>query len=260
MQAAVSMFPDVTFVQALIGGAVVVFCSSLQSAVGFGFSLFAVPLLLMTLGLPLPYIVTIAMAASTAQRCVTVAKLHSSVDWRQLRIMIVVGICALPVGLLFLRMVSGQSQTFTRQCVGALILVAMGMRLALRVKPHKHIWGGWGIIASFFGGILNGFANIGGPPMVLWLYAHDWPRDRLRATILCWSLPMVPFQLALLLHSFGGQVVRAALLAVCYMPLALGGGLLGHVLGKRVDKNQLRAVATFLLILIGLYNVLHPLF
>ncbi|MCK5802999.1 MAG: sulfite exporter TauE/SafE family protein [Lentisphaeria bacterium] len=254
------MFPELTYLQAALGAAIVLFCSLLQAAIGFGFSLFAVPLLMMSLGLPLPYIVTIALTASTAQRCVTVTKLHRSVGWRELWPMIGIGILALPAGLFLLRLISGQSQAVTRQCVGLLILLAMGMRLAFRTEPRKHIWRGWGLIASFLGGILNGFANIGGPPMVLWLYAHDWPRDRLRATILSWSLPMVPFQMTLLLWSFGEDILRSALLAACYLPLSFAGSFLGLSLGKRVDERQLRIIATALLILIGLYNVLHPFF
>ena len=252
------MFPELTVLQAMLGAVIVLLCSTLQAAIGFAFSLFAVPLLMMSLGLPLPYIVTIVLTASTAQRCVTIAKLHEFVGWRELYPMIGIGILALPVGLFLLRLISGQSQAVTRQCVGVLILLAMGMRLAFRMRPRKHIGRGWGLLASFLGGILNGFANIGGPPMVLWLYAHDWPRDRLRATILAWSLPMVPFQVTLLLWSFGQDILRAALLAACYLPLSFVGSFLGLSLGKRADEKQLRTIATALLILIGLYNVLQP--
>jgi len=254
------MLPDISLGQALAGALVILYCSALQASVGFGFSLFAIPLLLMTLKLPLPHIVLIAMTSSMTQRCIAVYKLRRSVGWRDLAPMIAAAILALPIGLLLLKYVSGQSRDTARQCVGALVLGAMLVRLTFRPKPRRRIHRMWDLLAGFAGGVLNGFANIGGPPLVMWLYAHDWPRERLRVTVVAWSLPLTPFQAVLIVHAFGADVLKGALLSFCYLPMTGLGSWAGLTLGKKFSVRWLRTVAASLLILIGVYNLFQPLF
>ncbi len=63
----------------------------LQSIAGFGFSLFAIAALLM-LDYPLPEAVVLSTFGSTIQRCIGVATLHRSADWRTLSPLILIGI------------------------------------------------------------------------------------------------------------------------------------------------------------------------
>jgi hypothetical protein len=100
---------------------------------------------------------------------------------------------------------------------------------------------------------------MGGPPLVLWLNAHDWSTQRIRALLATLFLLLVPWQLAVYYLRFGAPILHMMALAAAYMPLVVLGGWSGNVCGDRLPRRQLRSLSYALLLAIAMFSILEPL-
>jgi uncharacterized membrane protein YfcA len=244
--------------QLVLAAVILLVASIIQSAIGFAFSLFAVPMLLFT-GLGLPETVGLIIVASLIQRTSCVWRLRGEVDWRELRPLIVLGVLGLPFGLWILSRLTQAGQAAGKQAVGACILAALAARHGFGGRGSGRVAPAWGYAAGFTGGILSGFAAIGGPPLVLWMLAHRWNSAKMRVVILAYSLPLTPFHVVLLFYRFGDPVMDAMLRGMVFCPVAIIGSLIGMRLGDRIDHGPLRVAVQIVLALIGLSALLGPL-
>jgi uncharacterized membrane protein YfcA len=90
-------------------GSVLCLGSIIQSSSGFGFGLFALPLLLL-IGIALPESVIIIVIGSAVQKIAAVSRLRKAVDWKGHAPFMAVGLAALPLGVYCLYRVSLLSQ------------------------------------------------------------------------------------------------------------------------------------------------------
>jgi hypothetical protein len=229
----------------------------LQSIAGFGFSLFAVSALLM-LDYPLPEAVVLSTFGSTIQRCIGVANLHRSADWRALSPLILIGIFVLPIGIWLLQSLSLQEKSFIGQVFGILLLTILTIRTFLKLKPKDKVHWSWGYLAAICSGILNGLANIGGPPLVLWIHAHRWTTEKKRVSTLLFTLPCVPFQFIFLYQVFGDLVPKTLFLGLFLIPTTVVGTFIGLAMGKKVSEKLLRLLSYNILMVLGIFLILKP--
>jgi uncharacterized membrane protein YfcA len=235
----------------LIGGMI-------QSITGFGFGLFALPPLLL-MGLDLPQAVVLIIVGSAVQKMTATAHLRRSVKWRQILPLMGVGLLTLPLGVYLMARVSAMDQAFVKQILGACILLLLLIRIWGARKTPGTPRAGWGYFAASLSGLLNGFANIGGPPMVLWTLAHRWPNARIRGTLLAFSLVFVPFQIILIWSIFGSTVGRSLIHALILIPVVLFGTWLGLRLGEKIPTAVLRGVMVGVLLLMAVISLVEPL-
>ena len=127
-----------------------------------------------------------------------------------------------------------------------------------RVKPRDVLARGWGFLAAACSGVLAGFANIGGPPLILWIHSQKWSNERNRVTIPAMSLPLVPFQFAMLLAAFGRSILPSAAQLMVLVPAVAAGSMVGLALGPRLSGPWLRTVAYVLLTITCLTCILGP--
>jgi len=240
-------------------GVLMLFGSVLQGVAGFGFTLFSLPLLLAG-GLGLVEAVTLCILGSTTQKIVAVYHLRSDVDWRVLIPMIVAGIAALPLGVYLMREISFLKSSLIRQIVGALILLSLAFQWFGKIRTRNALAKGWGYLAGFFGGLLTGLANIGGPPIVLWILAHRWSNEKMRVMALAFLLGLVPFQAVMLLSVFGKPILHAAGKGLVLIPVLLLGVWLGLRLGAKLRSKHVRLLMQLLLLIISLNAILRPFF
>jgi len=233
--------------------------SLLQSAVGFGFGLFVVPLLLLITDLSIYNTIGLMAAAGLVQSVVSVFHLRRHVDWKALQPLIVVTIIGLQLGVWLQYAIAGLDKTAIRQIVGAMQLATLLAFLLLKVEPQDRIHVLWGIAAVFLGGVIAGCAGMGGPFIVLWVAAHRWSNFKMRATILALIASMVPFQIGFLTWKFGTQVLQYALIGFLYLPLVPAGTAVGLWIGGRIPAKQLRQLMIGILFLIAGISILQPL-
>lgn len=243
----------------LLQGAILFFCAFVQSAVGFAFSLFSNTLLLFV-GLSLPEAVLLSTLGSTLQRTVMIGSLWRHVVWRDT--LPLSGICALmlPVGIVALRLCAKLDMNHVKAGMGILVLLVLLVQAVWRIQPRPRLHWAWGGLAAIISGVLNGLANIGGPPLLLWVHAHDWPTEQTRVTPMAITLLLVPVQLALMFAVFGRTVLPSTAQTAMLIPTILAGTVVGLSAGKRLSRSRLRAVALTLLALIALTAICGPLF
>jgi uncharacterized membrane protein YfcA len=236
----------------LAGGA------ALQSAAGFGYGLFSVPLLLL-IGLAPYEAIPVVTVATTVQAVTGVWHHRREVPWR------LVGVCGLlllisiPVGVYLLSRITLLSDAQVRQVFGGLVLAMVITYAVWRPRPREQVHHAWTIAAMLSSGLLAGLCGMAGPPVVLWAMTHQWSSRRTRATLWALFLAMTPLGLLFLYHRFGWVVVQSALLALAMVPAVLVGTLPGIWIGNRIPKSHLRRLGIILLLLLAAYMICQPL-
>ncbi len=239
------------FVMGVIGA-----CSLIQSAVGFAFGLFALPLLLMLTPLSLPQVVLLMVLTSALQRLLMVGHMHAHIPWRRAWPVLAAALLTLPAGLWLQYHLAGAERLIIRRCVGVLILAVLVIQWRRQSVPREGLARRWGFLTGSVSGVLSGLAGIGGPPIVIWLHAQRFSTATLRATISGVSLPLVPFQLGMMLAAFGTAVLPPLAWAPGLVAAVAAGHYAGMALGGRLPEVHLRRLATGLLVLICLGAIL----
>jgi uncharacterized membrane protein YfcA len=248
--------PDQIAIIILIAG-VLAMGSMLQSAAGFGFALFTVPLLVLLGRRPDEAIVFVSVGAA-AQALIGATLLRRHVHWPRVLAMIALACIALPVGVTVLGVLADQDRSTVRRVFGAIVLLALLVQVALRIKPRDRLPVGAMVAAMLASGFMGGVSGMSGPPAVLWVMAHRWSNPESRATLWAFFGGTTPFQLLLLWREFGPPVVDAAALGLALVPASLIGLLPGLWIGHRIPKSRLRTISMAILAAVALYALLRP--
>ncbi len=243
----------------IITGLVLILGSALQSAVGFGFGLFAIPLLIV-LGSESYEAIAIISICGLMQTVIGVYALRHHVNWLQLAGLTALAATFLPLGVWTLHLIVDRCPLGTiRQIFGAIVMIALLTQLLWRVKGHDHLHWAWGVGASTLGGFMSGLSGMGGPPIVMWIMAHKWSNQRSRATLWTLFTGLTPFQFFFLWRQFGNPALEAYGYGALLAPITLLGILPGLWLGHRIPKPLLRRLSYAILLLISLYAILQPI-
>ena len=100
----------------------------------------------------------------------------------------------MPVGVALMYAIFQLDVARTKQVVGVVLLIVLGLQTCCKVQPRPHIHWAWTVVAGSLSGLMAGLLGMGGPPLVLWLMAHDWPSLRQRTFLWLSFLLLVPFQ------------------------------------------------------------------
>jgi uncharacterized protein len=240
-------------------GAILFASSIVQGAVGFASGLFATPLLMLS-GISLPDAVAISMVASGIQNITAAWQLRREIDFRRALRPTFIRFAALPLGVGALLMVGKQSTALASQIVGGVILLIVAVQGALRVTPQEKVHPAWEWLAFGVGGFLLGLCGMGGPSMVLWVMAHDWPMIRAKAFLYFLFATGVPLQALLLWMAFGSDILAAMAQGLAALPLVLAGLYVGLHLGRQFSDLALRRLSLAVLVAIAASALLSPYF
>jgi len=238
----------------ILAGLVVCLAGAAQSAIGFGYALFSTPLLLW-IGVPLPTAIALVATCSMIQSIIGARRLRADVPWRTALVATGVRIAGVIAGLAALRELAALDSTQIRAAIGGILCVLVGVQFVWRPKPVKTMHRGWAGLSFTSSGFLAGVCGMGGPPLVLWSMAHDWPARRTRGFLFATFATAIPVQIAIMIFSFGTPVLRGAGLGVAFLPLVFLGSAVGMPVGNRMGRDRLRAVAYLVLLVIGMAAV-----
>lgn len=230
----------------LIVAAILFLAAYLQSATGFGLALVCMALL----PLVLPVSDAIAYVA-IASLSVNIFILYANRAGIRLRRTILLGIAiglGIPIGYFGLRALDGD---LIIRLLG-IVLMAIAVWEFLQSRIQRWSIPDWaGAPLSFFGGILAGAFNVGGPPIVVYVYSRNWSK-----------VEMVAILQAVFVF---GSVTRNGLMIgngeytadlLWLVLLSIPGALLGVWLGKltldRLPQALLKRIVFALIFLIGL--------
>ena len=239
---------------------VVTLCSLLQSLVGFGFALFAVPLLIL-LGLSLPEAVGVCLTATLTQGAVAAIGLRRHIQWRAIAPVTTLFILATPLGLAAMGLLVGMGAGRVKQGVGIMLLAVLLLWWLVRVEPRERLAAGWGMAAGVGAGFLTGSVGMGGPPCVLWVLGHRWSGEQMRASLLTIYSIGAPLQFGMLWWGahHRPEVGGAGLLGLLLTPLIIAGSAAGLRLAPLLPVTHLRRVMLLLLAGMALYAIVTPI-
>ena len=249
---------ELSLLQVIFAVAALFLGAMLQGAVGFGYGLFIIPVLLWV-RVPLTQSMAMVVVASLIQSAIAVAKLRHHVPWR----------AALPAGslraamilpgVMLLRRLAEASMGEIRLVVGCIVLAAVAMEWVGRGKVRPSLHPGWGLAAFSASGVLFGTCGMGGPPLVLWAMAHEWSNRTIRAFLYAVFLMTMPVGLVLWFAVRGEPVLWGALTGALMFPVVILGAVTGMKIGDRWSKPVLRRIVYGLLIVIAVNAILPKL-
>ena len=95
--------------------------------------------------------------------------------------------------------------------------------------------------------------------MVLWVQAHDWGTERIRAFLFVMYLLSIPPIMGLLYFAFGNRITSSVVKAFLILPLLVGVTWLGLRFGSWLGRQRLRRITMGLLLIIGAIGLFAPL-
>ncbi len=234
------------------------FGCAVQGAVGFGSGLFAIPLMIWA-GVSLPSAIAISLVGIGIQCAWNLHRNRGQVTFHELIPIFTLRLVTLPIGIFLLGLLVSLGTARVKQVVGLMIVLALIMQWAFRVKPKEKVAYYWTLLAGTTSGIFAGLVGLGGPPVVLWVMAHDWPSKKSRAYLWATFLMLTPINLSLLVYRFPDQTLHALLIGLFLCPLMLIGSEIGLWTGGRMNRQRLRTAALSLLLILAVISVLGPI-
>lgn len=228
-----------------------------QAAAGFAGGLVIVPLLLWA-GYSIPEAQTSLLVATIPQNLWGVISFRDSLDKKRLVGPGAARLLFLPAGVLTLQWMESFSMVTLRQVVGAAVLMATLTTMLFRPRPRDQVDPIWGFLVFPLSGFLQGLVGMGGPPMVLWVQAHDWDTRRMRGFLFSMYLISLAPGIAVLIWFFGARVIPPALIAAAAIPVLLLVTWVGLQVGTALGAQRLRRITMALLLLMGVAGLAAP--
>jgi uncharacterized protein len=247
-----------TAVQIILVGASLVVACAIQGAVGFGAGLFAIPLMVWA-GMELPSAIAVTLSGVMVQTGWNLFRYRGHVRISETLPLFFLRVLTLPVGIALLGVLVTFGPARVKQAIGGMLLLVMAMQWALKVKPREHVPWGWTVLAGCASGLTAGLVGMGGPPVVLWVMAHDWPAKKARAFLWATFLMLSPVNAVLLIYGFGAGIGWWLVFGLCLAPLVVVGSEAGMRAGAMMSRQRLRMASLGLLLLLALVMVLGPM-
>lgn len=222
-----------------------------QSAVGFGAGLFAVPLLVWA-GLELPVAIATTLTVVFFQTGFQSWLYRNQMPKGAIGRMLVPRLVGAPLGILVLGLLDARDEDRLQMLLGVFLLVVVLVQAGVRVTPRERIAGYWTPIVGLLSGFLAGLFGMGGPPLVLFVLAHDWPPGRSRSFLWGSFFVLAGPQLGLMAWRFGTPVLEGMQAGVLMLPVLLLGSHVGERVGRRLSRTLLRRLAFALLVALAL--------
>jgi uncharacterized membrane protein YfcA len=243
--------------QYILVSVVLFFSSIVLGAVGFAAGLFGIPLLVLS-GVSFPDAVAMSLVAAAPQNLIPAWQLRREIDFRRALRPMLIRYAFMPLGVFTLWLIGHANKDTASQIVGCLVLGIVALQWFWKVQPQPRIHDAWEWLAFSLGGFLLGLCGMGGPVMVLWVLAHDWPMNKARAFLFFLFLTGLPVQGLLMWSFFGREVLDAMLLAAAALPAVLAGLSVGLAVARAAPDRTLRTATVSVLILIAASAIIAP--
>lgn len=249
---------ELTFDQVPLIALICLLAAMLQGAIGFGLALFAIPLMVWA-GIELPVAIAVVQVVAATQMGWGCWAYRRHIDWKPAVGVNLCRLVTLPLGVATLVYLVATGPEPVKMAVGVTLLLVVGVRVAARIQPREKVRWWWAALAGMVSGYIGGLVAMAGPPIVLWVTAHRWSSQKIRAMIWITLLPTNPVSVVLLIWQYGMPVVWGALLGAALIPVSLAGAMMGMRLGGRMSVEHLRAAALVVLVLLALASIIEPL-
>jgi uncharacterized membrane protein YfcA len=164
----------------------------------------------------------------------------------------------MPLGVYALHLVGKENNAIASQVVGVVVLLLVALQMAAKAEPQPRLHPAWEWLTFSLAGFLLGLCGMGGPPMAIWVLAHDWPMNRARAFLYFIFASGLPLWALLLWLQFGQRFWDATLLGAIGLPAVIVGLYAGLYLGRKASDKVLRIASVVTLVLIAVSAIVMP--
>ncbi|MEN6323617.1 MAG: sulfite exporter TauE/SafE family protein [Proteiniphilum sp.] len=240
-------------------GLILSLASMIQAAVGFAYALFATPLLVW-LGIPLHQVIVMVSVGSLLQSVAGVRSLHASIPWKEVGIATALSIVGLIAGLFILRQIISLDSRYILMIVGIALSVLVLVQLLFKPRQVDKVRWPYTILAFLLSGVFSGTIGMGGPPLVLWVMAHDWEPAKIKGFYFASFLLFIPIMIFFMAVLPGfGSLSKPILFSLAFFPLIYAGSLIGLKIGNRLSKRKLYVVTSVFLLLTGISTIISAM-
>ena len=236
--------------------AVIVLISALlQAALGFGFALIAVPLLMIVLP-PQTAVICVFLLASVAS-VLTLRAAKSDVNVGEAKRLSIGAVLAMPLGVILL--ISAPSIALRLLLGIVTIAAALWMLFGHEEPKDDHVPNAaLGYVAGAISGVLNTALSTNGPPLVVYLRHRGLSTQAFRSTI---SVVFTVSNLVgLVFLALGGAIHKEALvLALLAAPFNLIGWMLGNAWSRHLAPHHFDRVVDVALLVSGIVVLVRAL-
>ncbi len=211
-----------------------------QSFTGFGFGLTVVPVFVLVLNVHDTVVVSTLLGLANV--ALLALRVWQSVPWLTVGRVLAGSVSGMPLGLAILVFAP---EDVLRLGVGmATIAMAGALASGLRITASG---AATEVAVGLTSGVLRTSTSMSGPPLVIYLHGHHYPREQFRAAL---TMYFLIGSLVSVGAFFGADVVTgdALLLAAAALPAVYAGSWTGDRLLRRVDPSLFRRLVLVLLI------------
>lgn len=230
---------------------IVAFLATLiRSTFGFGESLVAVPLLI--LSVPVEVAVPLSVLMSVLIALVVVVQDHAHIHVSSAKWLIIFAVLGIPLGILVLLYLN---DVWLKIGLGMLIIsysfyaLFGGSRVKLKSDNKA-----WLFACGFLSGLFGGAYGVNGPPLVVYGNIRGWGAKEFRATLQAYFLPAS--LLGILGYFVRGLVTMEVLRYFLFcVPAILPAVFFGRTLNRKLKDDTFFRYVYFGLICIGVYLI-----
>jgi uncharacterized protein len=239
-------------------GLIIIFLSSMiQGITGFGFALFAVPLLtifilpgeskpLFTVEQAIPMLICYGLLSAL----LIIFKSHNHIKLREIWVMILFGIIGIPMGYFILEAVDPDLLKLIAGIIIIITAVILMKGYVIKLKSYSLA----SMIAGFFSGLLNGSLSMSGPPIVLFLSNQNVEKEYFRANITFYGI--ITNIIAIAIFAFKRKInLHVLAYAGILAPALIIGVLAGIIISLKVNEKLFKKLTLLLLIATGVMSV-----
>ncbi|RAV19703.1 sulfite exporter TauE/SafE family protein [Paenibacillus contaminans] len=223
---------------------VVLMAATLQAGTGFGFSILAIPLLLVIHHNHSA--VSAALLLSLISSFTTLPRVIRDIDWSMLRRLLIGSLIGLPFGGLLFQVINIY---WLKMFAGISILIfAVPMLLKLKLPLGK----GFGI--GGLSGFLGASVGMPGPPVVLFMLANHTEKNTFRGTSILYYC--IVNSISLCMQWTSGHSSFGDMPYVLYsLPAIFFGQAIGLALGRKLNQVWFTRATFSLLLLTGIQAI-----
>jgi uncharacterized protein len=234
----------------LLFAAVGLVAGVVQSLVGFGGGLIAIPIL--TMSLSPQVVIPSCVLTFTVMNVLLALETRAHVSWKHVFCLLAGGIVGAPIGAYALSELSVGHITLGINLLILLFAILLWCKVSIPVRDNPPTR----IAVGLASGLLGGCTSMSGPPIVIFGLARKWDKNAFRGTLLAYfaCLSAISFISYTSMGMVSGQTLVLALAALV---AAVPAGWVGIMLKNRVSQTVFSTIVLTVISLLALSRLVY---
>ena len=231
--------------QALFFAILVILLAGLvQGLAGFGFSQFALPLLVLVMGTQ--ELIPIMVVLSLFLNMFLVHELRKNVRLKRIWPLMIGGALGIPFGTYLLLI----ADTSVMKLLIGLVILIFGLALLFEVRKTVKNEKLAMLPIGFAGGILNGSVSMSGPPLIIFFSNQEMNKQEFRANLIAFFMFINLVTLPVFLYT-GLLTTDVITASGILLPGMILGAFAGSRLALKIDEARFKKLTMILIIIMG---------